>query len=206
MLGLVAGFFLVVFVITALMMYLDVKTLVARPPKLSVAEGTTEASTEQVSAAHDEDPKTGRMRVEAVLNGSGRGQASATLGHDFVVRGKKTSRYYIVIEYEYRAEARVADGAGGARAVLSLHIGDKSATITETRQDGMGHQTVPEQGEAVKASKKVLTNLKPGPSRVCVGLSAVAEQTGDASANCRAQAHVKISAITVKPTLASLFL
>jgi hypothetical protein len=199
-------FFALVFAVTALMMYLDTRTLVARPPKLTVAEGTAEASTDQASATHDEDAKTGRMRVQAVLNGAGQGQASATLGHEFAVRGKKAGRYYVVVEYEQQAEARVADGEGSARAVLDLRIGEKQATITETRQDGRGDRILPEQGEVVKTSKKVLTNLKPGPSRIVVCLSAVAEQTGSGSANCRAEAQVKVTAITVKPTLGSLFL
>ena len=50
-----------------------------------------------------------------------------------------------------------------------------------------------------------MTTLKPGPTRVWMGLSAVAEQTGDSTANCRAEADVKVTAISVKPTLGSLF-
>jgi hypothetical protein len=197
-------FFLLAFSITALVMYLDAKTLVARPPKFTIAEGSAEASSEQASVAHDEDAKSGRIRVEAVLNGAGRGQASATLGHEFQVRAKRAGRFYIVVEYEYRAGVRVADGAGRSSAVLELHIGEKSAKISETLQDGLGDQRVPDQGEVLKASKKVLTTLKPGPTRVWVGLSAVAEGTGDSSANCRAEADAKITTITVKPTLGSL--
>jgi len=197
-------FFLVAFAITALVMYLDAKTLVARPPKFTIAEGSAEASSEQASVAHDEDAKSGRIRVEAVLNGAGRGQASATLGHEFQVRAKRAGRFYIVVEYEYRAGVRVADGAGRSSAVLELHIGEKSAKISETLQDGLGDQRVPDQGEVLKASKKILTTLKPGPTRVWVGLSAVAEGTGDSSANCRAEADAKITTITVKPTLGSL--
>jgi len=197
-------FFLVAFAITAVVMYLDAKTLVARPPKFTIAEGSAEASSEQASVAHDEDAKSGRIRVEAVLNGAGRGQASATLGHEFQVRAKRAGRFYIVVEYEYRAGVRVADGAGRSSAVLDLHIGEKSAKISETLQNGLGDQRVPDQGEVLKASKKVLTTLKPGPTRVWVGLSAVAEGTGDSSANCRAEADAKITTITVKPTLGSL--
>lgn len=199
------AFFLAAFSIMALVMYLDAQTLTARPPKLTIAEGSAEASSEQASVAHDEDGTSGRMRVEAVLNGAGRGQASSTLGHEFQVRSKKTGRFYVVIEYEYRAGVRVADGAGKSSAVLDLHIGDKSARISETLQNGLGDQRVPEQGEVLKASKKILTILKPGPTRVWVGLSAVAEQTGDSSANCRAEADAKVTAISVKPTLGSLF-
>jgi hypothetical protein len=198
-------FFLVAFAITALVMYLDAQTLVARPPKFSIAEGSAEATSEQASVAHDEDAKTGRMRVEAVLNGAGRGQASSTLGHEFQVRGKKAGRFYVEIEYEYRADVRVADGAGKSSAVLDLHIGEKSAKISETMQDGLGNQNVPDQAEVPKSSKEILTTLKPGPIRVWVGLSAVAEATGDSSANCRAEADAKITAISVKPTLGSLF-
>ncbi|MGH8478264.1 MAG: hypothetical protein ACREXK_01465 [Gammaproteobacteria bacterium] len=198
-------FFLVAFSITALVMYLDARTLVARPPKLTIAEGSAEASSEQASVAHDEDGTSGRMRVEAVLNGAGRGQASSTLGHEFQVRAKQSGRFYVMVEYEYRAGVRVADGAGKSSAVLDLHIGEKSARISETLQNGLGDQRVPEQGEVLKASKKILTILKPGPTRVWVGLSAVAEQTASSSANCRAEAHAKVMAITVKPTLGSLF-
>ncbi len=198
-------FFLVAFSITALVMYLDARTLVARPPKLTIAEGSAEASSEQASVAHDEDGTSGRMRVEAVLNGAGRGQASSTLGHEFQVRAKQSGRFYVMVEYEYRAGVRVADGAGKSSAVLDLHIGEKSARISETLQNGLGDQRVPEQGEVLKASKKILTILKPGPTRVWVGLSAVAEQTASSSANCRAEAHAKVTAITVKPTLGSLF-
>ena len=197
-------FFLVAFAITALVMYLDAQTLVARPPKFSIAEGSAEATSEQVSVTHDEDAKSGRMRVEAVLNGTGRGQASSTLGHEFQVRGKKAGRFYVEIEYEYRADVRVADGAGKSSAVLDLHIGEKTAKISETLQNGLGNQNVPDQGEVPKSSKKILTTLKPGPIRVWVGLSAVAEATG-ASANCRAEADAKVTAISVKPTLGSLF-
>src|SRR4051812_23653008 len=96
-------FFLVAFAITALVMYLDAKTLVARPPKFGIAEGSAEATSEQASVVHDEDAKSGRMRVEAVLNGAGRGRASATLGHEFQVRGPKAARFYVIVEYEYRA-------------------------------------------------------------------------------------------------------
>ncbi|MGH8576852.1 MAG: hypothetical protein ACREXJ_08080 [Gammaproteobacteria bacterium] len=203
--GLFFFFFLVAFSITALVMYLDAQTLTARPPKFSIAEGSAEASSEQASVAHGEDAKSGRMRVEAVLNGAGRGQASSTLGHEFQVRGKKTGRFYVLVEYEYRAGVRVADGAGRSSAVLDLHIGEKSAKISETLQDGLGNQGVPDQGEVLKTSKKILTTLKPGPTRVWVGLSAVAEGTGDSSANCRAEADAKVTAISVKPTLGSLF-
>jgi len=197
-------FFLLAFSITALVMYLDAKTLVARPPKLSIAEGSAEATSEQASVAHDEDAKSGLMRVEAVLNGAGRGQAYSTLGHEFQVRGTKAVRFYVIVEYEYRAGVRVADGAGKSSAVLDLHIGEKSAKISETLQDGLGNQNVPDQGEVPKTTKKILTTLKPGPTRVWVGLSAVAEATGDSSANCRAEADAKITAISVKPTLGSL--
>ncbi len=198
-------FFLVAFAITALVMYLDAQILVARPPKFTIAEGSAEATSEQASVAHEEDAKSGRMRVEAVLNGAGRGQASSTLGHEFQVRGKKAGRFYVEVEYEYRAGVRVADGAGRSSAVLDLHIGEKSAKISETLQDGLGNQNVPDQGEVPKTSKKILTTLKPGPIRVWVGLSAVAEATGDSRANCRAEADAKIAAISVKPTLGSLF-
>ncbi|MGH8564994.1 MAG: hypothetical protein ACREXW_13280 [Gammaproteobacteria bacterium] len=198
-------FFLVAFSITALVMYLDAQTLTARPPKFSIAEGSAEASSEQASVAHDEDAKSGRMRVEAVLNGAGRGQASSTLGHEFQVRGKKAGRFYVVVEYEYRAGVRVADGAGRSSAELDLHIGEKSAKISETLQDGLGNQGVPDQGEVLKASKKIVTTFKPGPTRIWVSLSAVAEGTGDSSANCRAEADAKVMAISVKPTLGSLF-
>ena len=198
-------FFLVAFAITALVMYLDAQTLVVRPPKFTIAEGSAEATSEQASVAHEEDAKSGRMRVEAVLNGAGRGQASSTLGHEFQVRGKKAGRFYLEVEYEYRASVRVADGAGRSSAVLDLHIGEKSAKISETLQDGLGNQNVPDQGEVPKATKKILTTLKPGPIRVWVGLSTVAEATGDSSANCRAEADAKITAISVKPTLGSLF-
>jgi hypothetical protein len=199
------AFFLAAFSIMALVMYLDARTLTARPPKLTIAEGSAEATSEQASVAHDEDAKSGRMRVEAVVNGAGRGQASSTLGHEFQVRSKKTGRFYVVVEYEYRAGVRVADGAGRSSAVLDLHIGEKSARISETLQDGLGDRSVPEQGETLPRSKKILTTLKPGPTRVWMGLSAVAEQTGDATANCRAEADVKVTAISVKPTLGSLF-
>ena len=198
-------FFLVAFSITALVMYLDAATLTARPPKFSIAEGSAEATSEQASVTHDEDAKTGRMRVEAVLNGAGRGQASSTLGHEFQVRGKKAGRFYVMVEYEYRAGIRVADGAGRLSAVLDLHIGEKSANISDTRQDGLGNQNVPDQGEVLKASKKIVTTLKPGPTRVWVGLSAVAEATGDSSANCRAEAEAKVMLISVKPTLGNVF-
>jgi hypothetical protein len=198
-------FFLLAFSITALVMYLDAKTLVARPPKFTIAEGSAEATSERASVAHDEDAKTGRIRVEAVLNGAGRGQASSTLGHEFQVRAKHPGRFYVVVEYEYRATVRVADGAGRSSAALDLHIGEKSATISETLQDGLGNQSMPDQGEILKASKKILTTLKPGPARVWMSLSAVAEQAGDSTANCRAEADAKITAISVKPTLGSLF-
>ena len=157
-------FFLVAFSITALVMYLDARTLTARPPKFTIAEGSAEATSEQASVTHDEDAKTGRMRVEAVLNGAGRGQASSTLGHEFQVRDKKAGRFYVVVEYEYRAGVRMADGAGKSSAVLDLHIGEKSANISDTLQEGLGNQNVPDQGEVLKASKKILTTLKPGPS------------------------------------------
>lgn len=198
------AFFLVAFSIMALVMYLDAQTLTVRPPKFTIAEGSAEAS-EQASVAHDEDATSGRMRVEAVLNGAGRGQASSTLGHEFQVRGKKAGRFYVLVEYEYRAGVRVADGAGKSSAVLDLHIGEKSAGISETLQNGLGDQSVPEQGETLAGSKKILTTLKPGPTRVWVGLSAVAEGTADSSANCRAEADAKVTAISIKPTLGSLF-
>lgn len=205
LIGLFVFFFVAAFSITALVMYLDARTLTARPPKFSIAEGSAEATSEQASVAHDEDAKSGRMRVEAVLNGAGRGHASATLGHEFQVRSNKPGRFYVVVEYEYRAGVRVADGAGKSSAVLDLHIGEKSAQISETLQNGLGDQSVPEQGEMQQRSKKIVTTLKPGPTRVWMGLSAVAEQTGDSTANCRAEADVKVTAISVKPTLGSLF-
>ncbi len=205
LIGLFVFFFVLAFSITALVMYLDAQTLVARPSKFTIAEGSAEASSEQASVAHDEDAQSGRMRVEAVLNGTGRGQASATLGHEFQVRGKKAGRFYVVIEYEYRAVVRVADGTGKSSAVLDLHIGEKSATISETQQNGLGHQSVPEQGEVLTASKKVLTTLKPGPTRIWVGLYAIAEETGDSSAHCRAEANARITAISVKMALGNLF-
>jgi hypothetical protein len=198
-------FFLVAFTIMALVMYLDAQTLTARPPKFTIAEGSAEASSEQALVAHDEDATSGRMRVEAVLNGAGRGQASSTLGHEFQVRGKKPGRFYVMVEYEYRARVRVADGTAKSSAVLDLHIGEKSAGISETLQNGLGDQSVPEQGETLEGSKKILTTLKPGPTRVWVGLSAVAEGTADSSANCRAEADAKVTAISIKPTLGSLF-
>jgi hypothetical protein len=197
--------FVAAFSIMALVMYLDAQTLTARPPKFTIAEGSAEATSEQASVTHDEDAKSGRMRVEAVLNGAGRGQAASTLGHEFQVRSKKSGRFYVEVEYEYRAGVRVADGAGKSSAVLDLHIGEKSATISETLQNGLGNQNVPEQGEMQQGNKKILTTLQPGPTRVWVGLSAVAEQTGDSTANCRAEADAKVTAISVKPTLGSLF-
>lgn len=197
--------FLLVFSIMGLLMYLDHKTLTARPPKLAIVEGSAEASSEQASVAHDEDAKTGRMRVEAVLNGAGRGNASCALGHEFAIRGKKPGRFYVLVEYEYRGAVQVADGPGKATATLDLHIGEKSAPIIHTLQDGLGRQGVPDQGEVQKGSKKVLTTLKPGPLRVWVGMSVAAEQTAGASANCRAEAHARITEVCVKPTVGSLF-
>ncbi len=202
-------FFVLVFSVMGLLMYLDAKTLVARPPKLSIAEGSAEAVTDQASATHDEDAKTGRMRVEAVLNGSGRGHAACSLGHEFALRGKKPVKFYVIVEYEYRAAVQVADGPGKSRAVLALHIGEKSTPISETLQAGVGHQNIPlsgsVSGESESGSKKVLTTLKPGPTRVWLGLTASAEQSAESNASCRVEANAKITAITVKPTVGSLF-
>jgi hypothetical protein len=75
--------FLLVIAVLGFVVYIDLVTQVINPPKLNHSQGSADASTDEAAATHHEDKTTGQIRADASVNGLGRAQASAEIGHEF---------------------------------------------------------------------------------------------------------------------------
>ncbi|MCI0429528.1 MAG: hypothetical protein L0210_03155 [Rhodospirillales bacterium] len=171
---------------------------------MTIAEGSADSSSPAGSATHEEDAKTGQIKVSASA-AAGRAQATSRVGHEFTVGAKKPGRYYLVAAYDYRGRLNVAPGGGQAKILVEMHINNKTKTIAQATQESSGNKLNPASGEFVSMTKKHLIALKPG--QLCKALLAVtAEAEGtQGSQSAVAEATLKVKEIQLKPSVFNLF-
>jgi len=200
------AFFSLSFVAFITLMILDARTLIIRPPKLTVAEGSADSSSPANSATHEEDATSGKIKVSASVTGAGRAQATSLLGHEFEVKAKKPGRYYVVGVYDYRGRLNVAPSGGQAKITVELRINSKTKTIAQATQNSSGNKLNPASGEFASITKKHLISLQPGQQcKASLAVTAVAEGTqGNENANCVAEATLKVKEIQLKPSVFNL--
>ncbi len=199
--SLLFAFFVVSFGVFVLIMIVDAKTIVMRPGKLTVAEGSSEVSSPAATASHDEDKVSGQARLHVNVSGAGRGQAVSMLGCDLEVRGKRPGKYYVVVEFEHRAHLRVAEGAGRVKYSLALQVNAKSVPILAAEQGVPGEKRQPANGEMMATKKKFFVALSPGqPCKAMLVVTAVAEpQAADGKVNCSAEVVAKVKEFQLRP-------
>ncbi|MGH8490300.1 MAG: hypothetical protein ACREXS_15875, partial [Gammaproteobacteria bacterium] len=194
------------FIVFITLMILDARTLIIRPPKLTVAEGSADSSSPANSATHQEDTASGQIKVSASVTGAGRAQATSLLGHEFEVKAKKPGRYYVVGVYDYRSRLNVGPTGGQAKIVVELRINSKAKTIAQATQDSAGNTRNPASGEFAPITKKHLISLQPGQQcKASLALTAVAEgMPGNENASCVAEATLKVKEIQLRPSVFNL--
>lgn len=202
---LLMAFFVASFVTFALVMLVDTKVVVVRPPKLSFADGTAEANSADAEARHEEDKSNGTLRVRAAVQGGGRAEAVAELGHEFEIRAKKPGRYTIVAVCERATHLKVTSGAARLHLAMHLNIKDKSLPIGELTYSDIGERKIPPAGGLGPITKKEAVTLKPGqPCKVSVRVTATAEQTGAPEpVYCFIEIMVKVKELQLRPALAN---
>lgn len=195
------------FAVFALVMLIDAKTIVVRPPNLSVAEGRAEASSTEVEATHEEDKASGSLRVRAAVHGAGRARVAAQLGHEFEIRAKRPGRYHITAVYEHMTEFRIVSGSARLNVLMHLNIKDKSMPIGELTYTDIGNRRVPPSGGYTVVTKKQMVALKAdAPCRVSIGVTATAEQAGGVErVNCHVEAVTKLKELQLRPALGNFF-
>ncbi|MDQ3565974.1 MAG: hypothetical protein M3436_18405 [Pseudomonadota bacterium] len=200
------AFFLAGFIVFMTLMILDARTLIIRPPKLTVAEGSADSDSPANSATHEEDTTSGRIKVSANVTGAGRAQATSLLGHEFETKAKKPGRYYVVGVYDYRSRLNVAPTGGQAKIMVELRINSKTKTIAQAAQNSAGNKLNPASGEFASITKKHLISLQPGQQcKASLAVTAVAEGAqGNENANCVAEATLKIKEIQLRPSVFNL--
>ncbi len=201
------AFFSASFIGFMILMILDARTLIIRPPKLTVAEGSADSSSPANSATHEEDPTSGQLKVSASVTGAGRAQATSLLGHEFEPKAKKPGRYYVVGVYDYRSRLNVAPTGGEAKIMVELRINSKAKTIAQATQDSAGNKLNPASGQFASITKKHLISLQPGQQcKASLAVTAVAESTpGNENTNCVAEATLKVKEIQLRPSVLNLF-
>ncbi|MGH8584026.1 MAG: hypothetical protein ACREWG_14845 [Gammaproteobacteria bacterium] len=201
------GFFVVSFGVFTLVMLVDARTVVVRPGKLTVAEGSSEVSSPAATASHDEGKDSGQVQLHVNVSGAGRGQAVSMLGCDLEVRGKKPGKYFVVVDLEHRAHLRVAEGAGRAKYSLALQVNAKSVPILAAEQGVAGEKRLPANGEMVATKKKFFVALTPGqPCKAMLVVTAVAEpQAADDKINCTAEVVAKVKEFQLRPFVGNFF-
>ena len=201
------AFFCVSFIVFITLMILDARTLIIRPPKLTVAEGSADSSSPANSATHEEDATSGQIKVAASVTGAGRAQATSLLGHEFETKARKPGRYYVVGVYDYRSRLNVAPTGGQANITVELRINSKTKTIAQATQNSAGNTLNPASGEFSSITKRHLISLQPGQQcKASLAVTAVAEGTpGNENANCLVEATLKVKEIQLRPSVFNLF-
>ena len=201
------AFFSASFIGFMILMILDARTLIIRPPKLTVAEGSADSSSPANSATHEEDATSGQLKVSASVTGAGRAQATSLLGHEFEPKAKKPGRYYVVGVYDYRSRLNVAPTGGEVKIMVELRINSKAKTIAQATQNSAGNKLNPASGQFASITKKHLISLQPGQQcKASLAVTAVAESTPDnENANCVAEATLKVKEIQLRPSVLNLF-
>ena len=201
------AFFSASFIGFIILMILDARTLIIRPPKLTVAEGSADSSSPANSATHEEDATSGQIKVSASVTGAGRAQATSLLGHEFEPKAKKPGRYYVVGVYDYRSRLNVAPTGGQVKIMVELRINSKAKTIAQATQNSAGNKLNPASGQFASITKKHLISLQPGQQcKASLAVTAVAESTpGNENANCVAEATLKVKEIQLRPSVFNLF-
>ncbi len=201
------AFFCAGFIVFIILMILDARTLIIRPPKLTVAEGSADSGSPPNSATHEEDTTSGQIKVSANVTGAGRAQATSLLGHEFETKAKKPGRYYVVGVYDYRGRLNVAPTGGQAKIMIELRINSKTKTIAQATQNSAGNKLNPASGEFASITKKHLISLQPGQRcKALLAVTAVAEGAqGNENASSVAEATLKIKEIQLRPSVFNLF-
>src|SRR5918996_3598413 len=111
--------FLVMIGALGLVIYLDMKPQVAEG-NYSYVDGSANMSAPDAIATHQENRANGEISAHAAVNGLGKAEASAELGHGFQYTGKEQRRFKLKVQYDYRTHIQVDEGPAQSRAIVNV--------------------------------------------------------------------------------------
>ncbi len=184
------------------LIYYDMKPIAAKPPQLNYADGS-ESVTADATATHQENKANGELRAESAVNGSGKAQASAELGHEFQYKGKQGRRFYPSVHFRYQAHVQVDEGAGQSRALIqAVLLPDSTSEVMNEALTEVGGKDIPE-GQDFTASVQEFPAVLLQPNQKCkafLRVTAVVEAPDDEKAKCRTEVIGRITEIRLTPT------
>ena len=194
-------FFLVAIAGLGLMIYMDIKPTVVKPPQLNYADGLQNMAAE-ATATHQEDKANGEVRAESTVNGNGKAEASAELGHEFQYRGKEGKKFNPSIHFRYRAHVQVDQGEGQAGALIQTVLlpGSTNEVIKEALTE-VGVKDIPgEENFTTSVQRLPPVFLEPNQKcKVFLRVTAFAEALGSEKASCRTEVIGRIAEVRLTP-------
>lgn len=196
-------FFFLSMAAVGLMIYLDMRPYAAKPPQLNHLDGSKDVTTADATASHQEDKATGEIKADASVNGSGKAEASAELGHEFQFNGKERKRFNLAIYYGYRAHVQVDEGPAQSRALIQAVLlpGSTNEVLDEVRSE-VGVKDSPEGNDLTFDIQKVPVFLEPKQKcKAFLKVTAYAESLDETQkARCQTGIVGKITQVKLIPT------
>jgi hypothetical protein len=142
-----------------LVIYLDMKPQVAEG-NYNYVDGSAHVSTPDATATHQENRANGEISARAALNGLGKAEASAELGHEFQYTGKEQRRFKLKVQYGYRTHVQVDEGPAQSRAIVNVVLlPDTVNVIADDVQIAVGRKDNPTPESLILSAKEEPTEL-----------------------------------------------
>lgn len=201
MLAMLILFFFLAIAGVLFMIYLDLRPIAAKPPQFNYADGSEEM-TADATATHQENKANGEVRAESGVDGSGKAQATAELGHEFQYRGKEGKRFNPSIHFGYRAHVQVDEGAGQSGALIeAVLLPDSASEIINEVLTEVGVKDIPGEGFTTSVQRFPSIFLEPGQKcKAFLRITASAEALDEEKARCRTEVIGRITEIRLAPT------
>jgi hypothetical protein len=203
MLTLLIIFFFMSMATVGLMIYLDMRPYVAQPPQLNHLDGSENVTTADATASHQEDKATGEIKANASVNGNGKAEASAELGHEFQFNGKERKRFNLAIYYGYRAHVQVDEGPAQSRALIQAALLPESTNeVLDEVLAEVGVKDSPEGNDLTFDIQKIPVALEPKQKcKAFLKVTAYAESLDETKkARCQTRIVGKITQVRLTPT------
>ena len=203
MLSLLIIFFFLSIGTVGLIIYLDMKPYVATPPQFNYLDGSKDVTTADATASHQEDKATGEIKADAAVNGNGKAEASAELGHEFQFNGKERKRFNLAIYYGYRAHVQVDEGPAQSRALIQAVLPPESTNkVLDEVLAEVGVKDFPEGNDLTFDIQKFPVSLEPKQKcKVFLKVTAYAESLDETKkARCQMRVIGKVTQVRLTPT------
>lgn len=184
--------------------YMDIRPVEIKAPDFKHVDGSTDV-TGDATANHEENRVKAEFKVVANLNGSGKGVAVSEFGHEFTNRFKETRRFRVKIDFTYRAQVQVEEGAGKSSALIQALLvpPNQVETVVEEVQAAVGYKNNPAEGGMAPSQYEFNIKLEPKEScKVLLRLTASCESKSEeegAKGRGKAEVAAKLNKIKAFP-------